>query len=226
MTFKELSDCNDVFLQEGPWSNRLAALGLGAASLFGGPGDVQAKMPAPITHNIKQDQSLYDYIVQSEGKGKTDRPGYVYRDHKGYLTVGVGHLITKNDPILKQITGKYYNTVLSGRTPLSDSQMMQLFNYDVQAKIALARSKVKNYDSLPVYVQNAIVDGFFRGDLAGSPKTLDLMNEGDFSAAAIEYLNNKEYRESKTDGTGVAPRMERNATAYSTYGAQVQKLNK
>jgi len=52
------------------------------------------------------------------------------------------------------------------------------------------------------------------------------MNEGDFSAAAIEYLNNKEYRESKTDGTGVAPRMERNATAYSTYGAQVQKLNK
>ena len=226
MTFKELSDCNDVFLQEGPWSNRLAALGLGAASLFGGPGDVQAKMPTPITHNIKQDQSLYDYIVQSEGKGKTDRPGYVYRDHKGYLTVGVGHLITKNDPILKQITGKYHNTVLSGRTPLSDSQMMQLFNYDVQAKIALARSKVKNYDSLPVYVQNAIVDGFFRGDLAGSPKTLDLMNEGDFSAAAIEYLNNKEYRESKTDGTGVAPRMERNATAYSTYGAQVQKLNK
>ena len=226
MTFKELSDCNNVLLQEGPFSSRLAALGLGAASLFGSPGSVQAKMPTPITHNIKQDQSLYDYIVQSEGKGKTDRPGYVYRDHKGYLTVGVGHLITKNDPILKQITGKYYNTVLSGRTPLSDSQMMQLFNYDVQAKIALARSKVKNYDSLPVYVQNAIVDGFFRGDLAGSPKTLDLMNEGDFSAAAIEYLNNKEYRESKTDGTGVAPRMERNATAYSTYGAQVQKLNK
>ena len=58
MTFKELSDCNDVMLQEGPFSSRLAALGLGAASLFGSPGDVQAKMPTPITHNIKQDQSL------------------------------------------------------------------------------------------------------------------------------------------------------------------------
>ena len=218
MTFKQLSDCNDVLLQEGPFSNRLAALGLGAASLFGSPGDVQAKMPTPITHNIKQDQSLYDYIVQSEGKGKEGRPGYVYRDHKGYLTVGVGHLITKNDSVLRQITGKYYNAVMSGKMPLSETQMMQLFNYDVQAKIALARKNVRGYDKLPTYIQNAVVDGFFRGDLAGSPDTLALMNQGNWSAAAKEYLNNDEYRTSKSEGTGVAPRMERNATAFATYG--------
>jgi len=218
MTFNELSNCNDVVLQEGPFASRLAALGLGAASLFGSPGDVQAKMPTPITHNIKQDQSLYDYIVQSEGKGKKGRPGYAYRDHKGYLTVGVGHLVTRNDPILKKVVGKNYSAIVSGRVPLNDSQMKQLFNYDVQSKIKLAKSKVKNFDNLPTAVQNAIVDGFFRGDLSGSPNTLELMNSGDFKAAAEEYLNNNEYRKSKKEKTGVAPRMERNAAAYRSYG--------
>ena len=162
MTFRELSDYNDVMLQEGPFASRLAALGLGAASLFSGPGDVQAKMPAPIARTIKQDQSLYDYIVQSEGKGKKDRPGYAYRDHKGYLTVGVGHLVLRNDPILKKVIGKNYSAVISGQVPLNDSQMKQLFDYDVQSKIKLAKSKVKNFDKLPTAVQNAIVDGFFR----------------------------------------------------------------
>ena len=218
MTFKELSDCNNVLLQEGPFSSRLAALGLGAASLFGSPGSVQAKMPTPITHNIKQDQSLYDYIVQSEGKGKKGRPGYAYRDHKGYLTVGVGHLVLRNDPILKRVAGKNYNAVISGRVPLNDSQMKQLFNYDVQSKIKLAKSKVHNFGRLPTTVQNAIVDGFFRGDLSGSPNTLELMNSGDFKGAAVEYLNNNEYRKSKRERTGVAPRMERNAAAYAAYG--------
>ena len=219
MTFKELSDCNDIMLQEGPFSSRLAALGLGAASLFGSPGDVQAKMPAAITHNIKQDQSVYDYIVQSEGKGKKGRPGYAYRDHKGYLTVGVGHLVLRNDPILKRVAGKNYNAVVSGRVPLNDNQMKQLFDHDVQAKIRLAKSKVNNFDKLPTAVRNAVVDGFFRGDLSGSPKTLGLMNSGDFKAAAVEYLDNNEYRKSKKEGTGVAPRMERNAAAYRAYGS-------
>jgi len=224
MTFKELSDCNDVFLQEVNWSNRLATtLGLGAALAGGSPGEVQAKMPTPITQPIKQDQSLYDYIVQSEGKGKKDRPGYVYRDHKGYLTVGVGHLVTTNDPILRRIIGKDYNAVLSGQLPLNDSQMMQLFNYDVQTKIAAARKALPYYDKYPVYIQNAIVDGFFRGDLSGSPTTLGLMNQGDWTTASKEYLNHAGYRKSKAEGTGVAPRMERNATAFGTYGSQLDQ---
>ncbi len=222
MTFKQLSDCNEVVLLEGPWSSRLAALGLGAASLFGSPGEVQAKMPTPITHNIKQNVSLYDYIVQSEGKGKQGRPGYAYRDHKGYLTVGVGHLITKNDRVLKHITGNNYNAVVSGRIPLSETQMMQLFKYDVQSKIAAARGKIRGYDKLPSFVKNAVVDGFFRGDLSGSPNTLELMNQGNWAAAAREYLNNDEYRTSKSEGTGVAPRMERNAAMFAAYGGGSQ----
>ena len=218
MTFDQLAEANEIILQEGPFTNALAALGIIGATL-GGTGQVQAKMPTPITQAVKQDHSYYEYIVPSEGKGKDGRPGYAYKDHKGYLTVGVGHLVTRNDPILKKIVGKNYSVVISGRMPLDDSQMQQLFDYDVQSKLKLAKSKVNNFDRLPTAVQNAIVDGFFRGDLSGSPNTLELMNSGDFKAAAVEDLNNDEYRKSKKERTGVAPRMQRNAAAYSAYGS-------
>ena len=82
-----------------------------------------------------QAQSLYDYIVRSEGKGKKGRPGYAYKDHKGNLTIGVGHLITKNDPVLKRVVGNNYNVILSGGMPLSNSQMQKLFDYDIKSKI-------------------------------------------------------------------------------------------
>ena len=170
-----------------------------------------------------QAQSLYDYIVRSEGKGKKGRPGYAYKDHKGNLTIGVGHLITKNDPVLKRVVGNNYNVILSGGMPLSNSQMQKLFAYDIKSKINLARRKVKNFDNLPKSAQNAVVDGFFRGDLSGSPKTLRLMNSGDFKGAATEYLNNAEYRTSKQEGTGVAPRMERNAAAFKSVNYMKKK---
>ena len=62
------------------------------------------------------------------------------------------------------------------------------------------------------------MDGFFRGDLSGSKDTLALMNQGDFKAAAKEYLNHAGYRKSKEEGTGVAGRMERNAAVFATFG--------
>ena len=161
-----------------------------------------------------QGQSLYDYILHSEGKGKPGREGYAYRDHKGNLTIGIGHLVTRNDPVLKRVAGKNYNVIVAGQAPLDSRQIQKLFDYDIQAKTALAKRKISNFDNLPKTTQNAIIDGFFRGDLSKSPKTLGLMNSGDFKAAAEEYLNHDEYRKSKEEKTGVAPRMERNAAAF------------
>lgn len=217
MTFDQLSEANEIILQEGPFTNALAALGIIGATL-GGAGQVQAKMPTPITQSIKQDQSYYEYIAPSEGKGKDGRPGYAYKDHKGYLTVGVGHLVLRNDRALKTVTGRDYSSVVSGKKPLSERQMQQLFNIDVKAKIAAAQNKIPSFNSLPQYVRNAIVDGFFRGDLSGSKDTIGHINNGDFRSAAKEYLNHAGYRTSKEEGTGVAGRMERNAAVFATYG--------
>jgi|TARA_R100000008_G_scaffold86822_1_gene81873 GH24 family phage-related lysozyme (muramidase) len=220
MTFDQLTEANEIILQEGPFTNALAALGIIGATL-GGAGQVQARMPTPITQAIKQDQSYYEYIAPSEGKGKDGRPGYAYKDHKGYLTVGVGHLVLKNDRALQQVAGKHYSNVVRGRTPLTDKQMEQLFNIDVKQKISAARRALPAFDSYPQYLRNAIVDGFFRGDLSGSKDTLALMNKGDFKAAAKEYLNHAGYRKSKEEGTGVAGRMERNAAVFATFGGDI-----
>ena len=165
-----------------------------------------------------QGQSMHDYILHSEGKGKPGRKGYAYKDHKGNLTIGIGHLVTRNDPVLKRVAGENYSVVVSGRRPLDERQIQKLFDHDLQAKVKLAKRKVTNFDNLPKSAQNAIVDGFFRGDLSKSPKTLGLMNSGDFKAAAEEYLNHDEYRKSKKAGTGVAPRMERNAAEFRLVG--------
>lgn len=220
MTFDQLVEANDIILQEGPFTNALAALGIIGATL-GGTGQVQAKMPTPITQAVKQDQSYYEYIAPSEGKGKDGRPGFAYKDHKGYLTVGVGHLVLRNDKALKSVAGRDYNDIVRGRKALTDKQMEQLFDIDVRQKIAAAQRKLSKFNSYPQYVRNAIVDGFFRGDLSGSKDTLALMNQGDFKAAAKEYLNHAGYRKSKAEGTGVAGRMERNAAVFATFGGDV-----
>jgi len=193
MTFDQLAEANDIILQEGPFTNALAALGIIGATL-GSTGQVQAKMPTPITQAVKQDQTYYEYIVPSEGKGKDGRPGYAYKDHKGYLTVGVGHLVLRNDKVLKSVVGKEYSEVVSGRRALTDKQMKQLFDIDVKSKIAAAQRKIPKFNSLPQYVRNAIVDGFFRGDLSGSKDTLAFINQGEFKAAAKEYLNHAGYK--------------------------------
>ena len=99
--------------------------------------------------------------------------------------------------------------------------MEQLFDIDVRQKIAAAQRKLSKFNSYPQYVRNAIVDGFFRGDLSGSKDTLALMNQGDFKAAAKEYLNHAGYRKSKAEGTGGAGRMERNAAVFATFGGDV-----
>lgn len=140
------------------------------------------------------------YVAANEGR--RNRP---YKDSKGLRTVGVGHLMAPTEP----------------DRVLSDAEVDALFAADLAAKEKAARGKLGDaaFDSLPEKAKVAVIDGFFRGDLAGSPKTLKLLKEGKLSQAADEYLNNAEYRASKASNLagkphGVAARMERNAEAF------------
>ena len=77
----------------------------------------------------------------------------------------------------------------------------------------------------------AILDGFFRGDMSGSPKALELIRAGKLTEAADEYLNNNEYRESvalnkRGKKHGVAGRMERNAAALRAAASISKTLKK
>lgn len=83
-----------------------------------------------------------------------------------------------------------------------------------------ARKTIPQFDSLPENVRIAIVNGWYRGDMGGSPKALALINQGRWAEAADEYLNNDEYRAAKASGSGVAARMEANAAALRSMADQ------
>jgi lysozyme len=143
-----------------------------------------------------------EYIKANEGV--KNKP---YKDTKGFWTVGIGHLMTPAE-----------QKSMIGRT-LSDQEVNDLFARDLASKAKMAKRELgKAYDTLPKEAKVAILDGFFRGDMSGSPKALELIRAGKLPEAADEYLNNKEYRESvamnkRGEKHGVAGRMERNAAA-------------
>lgn len=143
-----------------------------------------------------------EYITANEGVRNSP-----YKDSKGLWTVGIGHLMTPEE--IKSI----------GTRKLSDQEVNDIFARDLNSKVKMVRSKLGNtYDTLPTRVKVAIIDGFFRGDMSGSPKALELIKAGKLNEAADEYLNNREYRDSvalnkKGKPHGVAGRMERNAQA-------------
>jgi len=60
-----------------------------------------------------------------------------------------------------------------------------------------------------------LISSTYRGSMSGSPKTRMLINQGRFDEASREFLNNREYREAKRAGSGVAKRMERVANAIA-----------
>lgn len=139
-----------------------------------------------------------DYIKLNEGKKNTLY--YVY----GKPHIGIGHLVRPEELLL------YKNKVLS------DTEIETLFAKDLQKKLQQVKSQFGSaYDNFSSKLKIVILDGYFRGDLSGSPNTLNLLKQGKYADAAAEYLDNNEYRAAKIKHPtkGVAARMERNAAA-------------
>lgn len=81
---------------------------------------------------------------------------------------------------------------------LTDNEAERLLEKDIRAKISLAKSRIKNFDSLPLTVKIATINALFRGDMG--PKTMTLLSQNKFDQAAREYLNHREYRTTKNQG--------------------------
>lgn len=196
------------------WRGALAGLGLGITSLA-----------TPSQSHGQSINQLATYVMKNEGLPAD--PYRVYKDSKGLLTIGRGHLIQSNSrAIFNKLFGSSvdFDAIRSGKDKLTMSQIDRLFQYDLKRKITLAEKLVPKLKSYPSTVQAAIVDGVYRGDLSGSPKTLKLINAGKFKEAAREYLDNDEYRKAKSSKSGVAKRMENNARIYSEYSGKEQPV--
>ena len=131
-----------------------------------------------------------------------------YIDSKGNPTIGIGHLIKKGEN-LNEIT---------------EAKAKQLFNVDIKEKIDYVKNDMDKslgkgaFDAFPDPVKISLIDLDFRGDYRQSPKAIGLFKEGKYYAAAKELLNNDDYRKSQKEGTGIAPRMERNAQTWVDLG--------
>lgn len=140
-----------------------------------------------------------EYIKRNEGVKNR-----LYKDTRGNWTIGIGHLVTP----------KEYNN-FKGRV-LTNEEVLDLFKQDLNKKMLLAKSYFGPvFNTFSDNLKIAILDGYFRGDLPGSPRARELLRKGNFAAAAKEYLNNNEYRDALATGSGVAKRMQRNAQIMS-----------
>lgn len=143
---------------------------------------------------INREPDYYNKLLGYEGIEV--RP---YNDHKGIPTIGIGHVIQKGEDFRNY----------------KKEDFQKLFNEkDLPKYLNRTRNIIKDFDKFPAPVKEEMLASVFRGDLSGSPKTLKLINEGKYDLAAIEFLNNDEYRQAKdwekkkNKRHGVAVRME------------------
>ena len=133
-------------------------------------------------------EKLKDHLIQKEG---LKLEAYKLPGELNY-TIGVGH----------------HGADVKKGMKITEEEAEQLLEKDIQSKLELIERKLPNFSEYSENLQKFVVDGFFRGDLSGSPKTLKLLNEGNFEEAAQEFLRNEEYNEAVVSGSGVASRME------------------
>lgn len=145
--------------------------------------------------NSEEYNDLRNYIIQEEGfLGEAERIG-----NEKYYTIGYG----SNNPDIKPTQ------------VISETEAENLLDEELKKKIALARQLLPNFDSYSPELKKHVVSSVYRGSLSGSPKTLELLRQGNFTAASQEFLDNDEYRRSLKEKTGVAPRMQAVAEAMS-----------
>jgi len=106
----------------------------------------------------------------------------IYKDHLGYDTFGIGHLVVKEDSEFGKPVG----------TKVNEDRVNEVFEKDVQKMIKEAKILFPNFDSLPEEVQQVIVNMTFnmgRPRLSNFKKFILYINESKWEEASKEMLN-------------------------------------
>ena len=174
--------------------------------------------PAPIVPKISSEEFhrlAMNYIRENELGGAGIDYHKPYKDHKGLLTIGVGHLVTPKEKATNAFKKR-----------LTEDQVLDLFKKDIKSKLDTAHRLFPKFEEYPVDLRIRLLDGIFRGDVSASPNTIKLINAGEWEKAANEFLDNKEYKEAVKKGYGTAPRMKQIADAMRSMASkQTQATN-
>ncbi len=140
---------------------------------------------------MKRDE-IKEWIEGWEG-----RRSRVYADTKGHPTIGVGFNLDRPDARGHiEDLGLDYDQVRAGLVNLSNEQIDQLFDADVDRAIADARALVSNFDSMPEAKQKVVVDMVFNLGAKGFAdfrNTINAIEQEDWQRAAREMKDSRWY---------------------------------
>ena len=112
----------------------------------------------------------------------------IYKDHLGYPTFGIGHLVIDSDPEYGQEVG----------TPVSEDRVVEAFDNDVQVVLADCERLYNDFNVLPEEVQLIIANMMFN---MGRPRLSKFkgMKAGvdaqDWNKAADEMIDSNWYKQ-------------------------------
>jgi len=108
----------------------------------------------------------------------------IYKDHLGYPTFGIGHLITENDPEHGEPNGK----------EISEDRVNEIFETDVAKFVSEAKILFPDLDDLPDVAQQVIVNMAFnmgRPRLSKFKNFIAGVNDRDWTRAAEEMMDSR-----------------------------------
>jgi GH24 family phage-related lysozyme (muramidase) len=184
------------------------------------------------SQQIKCDINGICKVVKAyESAGNEEKVLGVYKDSKGLPTIGHGHLITKESekifgetfPEEQKKDPGFARNVLSGKGRLTPEQADKLLERDVKVRLPIVKKLAPEFENYSPELQAELASETFRGMTGKSPKAMEYLRAGKYEDAAKEYLNAKEYRESVKQKSGIAPRMEKLASAIRTEGQRRAK---
>ena len=151
-------------------------------------------------------RQVFDDVLEDEGYRLLP-----YEDTSGNLTTGIGNF--GYDPRDTK-TGSFSDFRSSyDRALTTPSEATDLAVKNIEEKIATAKRVLTPsvYDGLSEQAKLAVINMIFRGDLLKTHRTTKLIKQGRMKEAAVELLDNNNYRDSKKAGTGIWKRFEKNA---------------
>lgn len=142
---------------------------------------------------------LREELIDDEGF-----KGVIYLDHLGNKTVGVGHLITQNDPEYDLPVG----------TQINAARVIELLEKDMTRAIKGAHSLFEDFYGLPEDIQHVLVNMAFQLGTTGLSKFKNMIaaiKEEDYIRASKEMLDSRWAQQTPNRAKRLADRMRSHA---------------
>ena len=126
---------------------------------------------------------LYEEIKEDEGEILE-----IYKDHLGYPTIGIGHLVTEKDEEFGEATG----------TPITAERSRELFDRDIEVAIKDCEQLYGQWHNWPEEVQLILVNMAFNlggPRLARFKNMKNMLSQGKWKEAAAEGRDSLWYRQ-------------------------------